>query len=434
MDDRDRDLTHLFGRDLDEIPLPPRGVWRRTQEKEHIVMRTSRSLLTAGAAVAVLVLALVVGLQLRDRSETAASPSASPRPSPTATAPGAVAPTASPSGAASSTPSAAASAILDDTFGFVVLGVGGSATIRSETGATIAAVNGLRFVASPIGDRVAYVVLDAGRPVIHVRTIATGVDVSRLSLGAADGITGIAWSTDGNGLLIGSGQGADTGPAPTTPALLQTIEVSGGGPTLVASRQDGKVYAPVAWDRTAKLAVAAETGAGGFASAYLTFDLSQSPARAKSVPVSGRAGIPTSSSDGKYAQLTDLDSREVRYWPIADLAAAKPAGTAATGGLWQPGSHRIGFLSGDALVLFDADAGSTRTVVRGLKTTIPTQTQPGGVTLAAFRADGSAIVLAEPRGTGATSTEYTLVRVVDGASATFKVESTDGISAAVRLR
>lgn len=430
MDDRDKDLTHLFVRDLDEIPLPPRGDWRRAPGKEHIAMRVSRSLLTAGAVAAVLVLALIVGLQLRDRTDTAAAPSTSPRPSPTSSAPGGVAPTVSPTTAASPSPVPSAGAVLNDSFGFIMTEVGASASIRGETGTTVATLNGFRFVVSPNGDRIAYVALEGRGAAVHVRTIAGGADRTGPSFGETEGgVTGMVWSTDGTGLLIASGRAADTGPVPTTPALLQAFDLSGGGPTLVATRQDGRVYAPIAWDRAAKFVAAAETGAGGFASAYFTFDLSQSPPRATSTPIAGRSSIPVASSDGKFALLSELDSKEVRYWPLADFSAIKKAGTATSGALWQPGSHRIGFIAGDAFLLFQVDDSTTATAFRGVKTGTPTQP---GASIRTFRADGSAVVLAVPVGTGLSTTDYAVTRLADGASVTF--QSPGGLTASVRLR
>lgn len=431
MDDRDKDLTHLFVRDLDEIPLPPRGAWRRAPRKEHIAMRTSRSLLTAGAAIAVLVLALVVGLQLRDRTETAASPSASPRPSASAsTAPGAVLPSPTPSSTASPTPAASTAPVLDGAFGFLVAQVGSVATILSETGTSGSSINGMQYVISPTGDRVAYVSVERGRGAIHILTIAGGADRTGPSFGEAEGgPTGMVWSNDGTGLLIGSGRGADTGPVPTTPALLQTFDLSSGTLTVIATRQDGKVYAPIAWDRVAKVAAAAETGAGGFGSAYLTFDLARSPVAVKSTPISGRSSIPRASSDAKLVLAQDADSREIRYWPLVDIAAMKSAGTTSAGALWQPGSHRIGSISGDAFVLFSADDGSTVTVVRGLKAGTPSQP---GAQLRTFRADGSAIVIGVPIGTGLGATDYTVTRIADGASVV--VQMTGGLFGSVRLR
>jgi len=431
MDDRDKDLTHLFVRDLDEIPLPPRGVWRRTQVKEHIAMRTSRSLLTAGAAIAVLVLALLIGLQLRDRSETAASPSASPRSSPSASAaPGAVAPSPISSGTASPTPAASTASVLNDGFGFVVIEVGSAATIRTETGTAVSSINGRQYVVSPTGDRIAYVATEGGRGVVHILTLAGGADRTGPSFGEPEGgPTSMVWSNDGTGLLIGSGRGADTGPAPTTPALLQTFDLSSGTSTVIATRRDGKVYAPIAWDRAAKLAAAAETGAGGFGSAYLTFDLSKSPVVVKSTPISGRSSIPRASGDGQFVLAQDTDSKEIKYWPLAYITAMKTIGAATLGALWQPGSHRIGFISGDAFMLFSADDGSMATVVRGLKAGTPTQP---GAQLRTFRADGSAIVIGVPIGTGLGATDYTVTRIADGASVV--VQMTGGLFGSVRLR
>src|SRR5438874_13437555 len=83
MDERDKDLTHLFVRDLDEIPLPPRDAWRRAQGRESTAMRASRAFLTAGAIAAVLAVALIVGFLLSQRPPRAANPSSSPTPSTT---------------------------------------------------------------------------------------------------------------------------------------------------------------------------------------------------------------------------------------------------------------------------------------------------------------------------------------------------------------
>lgn len=428
MDDRDKDLTHLFVRDLDAIPLPPRAAWRRSQKKEHIARRASRSLLTAGAAAAVLVLALVVGLQLRDRSDTVGSPSASPRPSPGATAPGAVAPTSGPTASIRATAIPSASAVLNDSFGFVVID-GSSKTLRSETGTAAGTIDGVPYAVSPTGDRIAYVVVDGGRAVVHVRTFAGSADRAGPSFGQEDGVTGIAWSGDGTGLLIATGRGVDTGPAPQAPARLQTFDLADGALAVIATRQDGKVYAPVAWDRAAKVAAAAETGAGGFGTAYLVFDLSRSAIAVKSTPLPGRMSIPRASSDGALILSQDVDSKEITYWPLGYIEAMKSIGTATLGALWQPGSHRIGFINGDALRLFDADDGSFRTAFRGIKG--GTATQPGAQ-LRAFRADGSAVILAQPVGTGAGATDYTVTRLADGTSVTF--QATGIVTLSVRLR
>lgn len=100
MPERENDLVSLFVRDLDRIELPPRERWQPAQRKESIFMRTSRTILYAGAVAAVLAVALIAGLALRDGGQVAAPPSATPAPSaPTAT----TAPTASPGPSASPT-------------------------------------------------------------------------------------------------------------------------------------------------------------------------------------------------------------------------------------------------------------------------------------------------------------------------------------------
>jgi len=83
--DTDKDLLHLFVRDLDEIELPPRDRWRPAPRKEPLLMKTGRYVLYASAAAAVLVLALIATFALRERDQVAATPS--PTSPPTATSP-----------------------------------------------------------------------------------------------------------------------------------------------------------------------------------------------------------------------------------------------------------------------------------------------------------------------------------------------------------
>jgi hypothetical protein len=75
MSDPDRDLIHLFVRDLDDIELPPRHRWRPATRRESHLMRTGRFILYACAVVAVLVIALIASFALRDGNRAAATPS-----------------------------------------------------------------------------------------------------------------------------------------------------------------------------------------------------------------------------------------------------------------------------------------------------------------------------------------------------------------------
>ena len=213
MDDRDKDLTGLFVRDLDEIALPPRGAWRRAPGRENTAMRASRYLLTAGAVVAVLVIALVVGLQLNQRQETAAGPSASPTPSATG-APIVQAPSPTAGSSATPAPSATASVsppasggIYNDDFGFAVFDVNRVETsIRKESSdARVATIQGQAVAVSPDGRQIAYFTSSQ----LRVASAANPASVTfSSSLNANERGGGIAWSDDGANLLysVNTGQ------------------------------------------------------------------------------------------------------------------------------------------------------------------------------------------------------------------------------------
>jgi hypothetical protein len=90
MADREKDLVHLFVRDLDDIELPPRDRWRPTRKKESYLVKTSKFVLSAAAVAAVLILALLASFVLRDQNDVAATPSPTSTTntaSPTASAP-----------------------------------------------------------------------------------------------------------------------------------------------------------------------------------------------------------------------------------------------------------------------------------------------------------------------------------------------------------
>jgi hypothetical protein len=116
MANQDKDLTHLFVRDLDDIPLPERDKWRPTPRKESQLMKTSRFVLYAGAFAAVLVVALIASFQLRGSNQVATSPS------PTASSTTSPAPTASATPAVTtttpSTPTGVSTGAITGRFGY----------------------------------------------------------------------------------------------------------------------------------------------------------------------------------------------------------------------------------------------------------------------------------------------------------------------------
>ncbi len=455
MDDRDKDLTGLFVRDLDEIPLPAHGAWRRVSGRETYLMRASRTLLAAGAAVAVLAIALLLGTQLRDRNETAASPSASPTPS--ASGPAIVAPSASPTLNPSATPSAnsaPAGVIYNDNFGFIVEEAGG-ARIRNEVSAPVAnipastRIDGQGFAVSPDGTQIAYWTVKTSAQQSQLQIISAA---NPQSLGASSSLSAnedggvIIWANDSSAVaytVITPGPPVQTGP----PAVTSTIRTfntrpgTGGPGQVVVQWNDAfKFIQPIAWDRAANALAAGVTGEGGFMTDYILVNTATPQANAKRTPVTGRVIMNSvrASTDAKFVVGTDADSG-FSYWPLADYSAkVAPAESkyAQTGALWRPGTHEIGFIGpSDQFWLCNVE----RNTPLGCGTTAFSGV-PAGAFVRAFRADGSAVVLAVSGGGGAQTT-YTLVKFTNdpfAAKATggerVSFQDVSGLRTSVRFR
>ncbi len=452
MNDRDKDLTHLFVRDLDEIPLPARGVWRPTARKGTILMRSSRNLLTAGAVVAVLAIALIVGLQLNQRQQGVAVPSSSP----TATAP--IVATSGPTGkdnqvitcpqpnascAATGTPSSS-NGIYDDAFGFIVT-ENLQDKIRTESSnARGPSFSSSGYAVSPDGTRLAFwtqapseaaggpqqlFVYDLARPTVLVASSA---------LGANERGGGIVWSNDNRGITYA----IQTGPQPTS-SVIWAWDLASGGPAKVAlsSTQPGAFYVPIAWDRTRLSLVAAGlSGPGGFMTDYVTVNPAVAGS-ARSVKVQFdqliRVFSVRASSDAAFALA--LDATGFTYWPIDTMTGAgkHPAESKyglSGGAVWRPGTHEIGFIGPSnqfwlCNVERETPLGCGTTAFSGV---------PDGAHVQAFRADGSAVLLGVSLSGSTNPTSYTLVRFGSDPKATSgdRVAFTDvsGITASVRLR
>ena len=382
---------------------------------------TQRNLLIVVALVGGLAIAVIVGLQLDERPQSAAGPSNVPRASASASGLPNISPSAATASAAST--SAAAGSVVNDRFGFVTMATGPAFNIVSETGPFAASgFSGQAAAASPTGDRVAYLQYSEGTVRLRVRTVADGIERVVVAL-TGENATGLAWSNDGTGLLLSVGTAADTGPASTTPATLRTVDVASGAMQVIAQRTDGKIYKPLAWDRPGKLAAAADTGPGGFDTAYVTVDLAPTPARATSAAVTGRVSM-QASADAKFVSSADLDNGDVRWWPLARYAAAATVGKATQARpVWRPGTSQVGWVENGELRLFDAVGGGAATAVRGLGS---------NVRLATFRADGSAAVLATQVTPTAGGTTFSIVDLGSGARDDLNV--TGNIVFSVRLR
>ena len=453
MDDRDKDLTHLFVRDLDEIPLPARGAWRRVSGRETIAMRSSRYLLTAGAVVAVLAIALIIGLQLNQRQQNAAFPSASPTAS---ASPATVAnPTASQS--ATATPPAATGtpppggAIYNDAFGFIVAPGSNStaATIRKEsTIAPVATFDQQGFAVSPDGTRIAYWTPESNSTRSELRVVTAAAPSSpqfSSSLSANEHGGGIAWSSDGTSLLYTVNTGD-----PTTSSTIRMVDLRSGGAAQVVltSNAAGVILKPIAWSSSTHVAAVGETGEGGFMSTYDVINFTSNP------PTSTRANVPvqipmssvTASSDALFAVGLDLNARGFTYWPLQTMSGAghhpPESKYGVTGFAWRPGTHEIGFIGpSNQFWLCDVDKenplGCGRTAFSGVSE---------GAFVKAFRADGSAVLLQSSTAPAFGQATYTLVTFTNdpfAAKATGgeRVTFTDvgglggsGIAASVRFR
>jgi len=391
MDERDKDLTHLFVRDLDEIPLPPRGERRRAQRRETIAMRSRRYLLTAGAIVAVLAIALIAGFQLRDRNATVANPNASPRPEITSL-PIIVRP--SPTSGPNPTTMPGGDILLDDRFGFIVNAGGGFAgtvyRIQTETGTRIGEFSGYAPAVSPDGRQVAY--WQAGGPGAALRLIDPAKPTETRTLltlpSTERGGGSILWSPDRTALVIAvysadSFEGVDGGPKV---ASLRTLSINGGAPREVAQLTNGRVLLPVAWDQKTGTIGAEESGAGGFMSAYDSIVLrANNDIQLERTAVQGRVIGVQGSPDGTRILGIWMDENTVHIWPTANFGAAFPVGKGGTlnGARWRPGSPQV-WWSVDLDIGWFMPQTDSSAVMYG-----------GAVPLAidSFRPDGSAVVL-----------------------------------------
>jgi len=400
----------------------------------------SRNVWIAAAVVVVLALVIVVGLQTRqgDVAVGSPSPTVSGKASASATSAAATA-----TAAASSSPAATqGSAVYNDDFGFIVTDVGASATIRSESGAPRQGLSfsAQGFAVSPDGKNIAYWTLGTSSGPQQLRTFTTlgnATEQTWVTLAAGQRGGGIAWSTDGAGLLYSTETGNFGIGGGTNSATLNVYELAAigrHGTTIDTQTNTGSLYRPIAWDRAANLAAAGLTGEGATMTFYVTVRINpdgSGTAQRVDNRSTQSTGMPMGSvraaTDAKLVLGVDSGSGNVMYWPLADIAAKKTAsGTGRTGALWQPGTHKIGFISTDGgFVLFQADDGSASTPFRGVK---------AGSIVRSFRADGTAVVLSfiPPGSTGLGSVDYTLTRLADGASATF--QATGGLGASVRLR
>jgi hypothetical protein len=413
----------------------------------------TRYLWIAAAVVAVLAIVIVVGLWSPEQPTSVASPTASasasvPRPSTTASSP--PSPSSTNVGSIGPTGGTGVNALYNDDFGFVVSGGDGPphATIRKEsanagTGTTQLAPQALAV--SPDGKQIAYWTLFSTPPELRILNASTGSEQTLVTMAADQRGGGVVWSSDGAGLLYSTEKGSFGIGGGTNSATLDVYEFAASGKrgTVDAQTNTGWLYRPIAWDRAANVAAAGLTGEGAGLSFYVTVQMDRISSSASPIVtrVDTRSrttlGMPIgsirASSDAKFVLGVDIDSGDIKWWPLADIAASKSqAGAGKRGALWRPGTHEIGFMSAEQLWLGDVDKagalGLCCTAFSGASATS---------TIRMFRADGTAVLLGVPAGNPYLA-NYTLVRLgtdpksTSGDRVTF--QDLGGIFASVRFR
>ena len=293
---------------------------------------------------------------------------------------------------------------------------------------------------SPDGHRVAYWIWGASPPglgslaltKLAVYDAITGTTRELLTLSSEAG-SGVVWSTDGTGLLIGVGSAAvgfNEGPKL---ARLRTIDVATGmtqdiGPTvgsIPASRgplipgaqpppsatqspPGNVVFRPLFWDRAADRVVAVLAGPNtSYADQVMVID----HGAAHSIGREGDQFLADSvsmSPDGKTIAAARTRDFALVAWPVDDYAARRelvPASGERTLSLWwRPRSDQLYFVHDNALTN-DATKWSRLEVWRPLVDSprvVDPSSDVGGVT---FRFDGSSYLLRRVDASAANSYE-----------------------------
>jgi hypothetical protein len=207
---------------------------------------------------------------------------------------------------------------------------------------------------------------------------------------AADETGGeILWSSDGSALLIwvtGS-KNPSLREVGLADSVVRTFAELAPLPT-------GMFWHLVGYDRAAGIVGAAETGDGGFMAAYLVIRGAPRVAVSRMPSTPLLAFVARVSPDGSRVLAIDREGQSVRIWPLSDYGQGfdVPAGNGRRiwSAFWRPGpGGEVGWAVDDRVDLFVPQTSSVQTIYRN----------PGGgdpvAGIAVFRADGSAVVIAD---------------------------------------
>lgn len=173
------------------------------------------------------------------------------------------------------------------------------------------------FGFSPDGSRLTYWTASAGAAELHVLEFGGSDRVIATFPGRRSG--GIAWSTDGTGLLVSVADCGD--PRFLIPRVLMAVDLAtctsrevyrGIGPS-------GASVVPLVWRRTPEIFAAYETGPGGFSFGYTVIRPGQPPVRTEP---DGRVIGMAASSDGTFVSGNWLDEGmgTIKVWSVDDFS------------------------------------------------------------------------------------------------------------------
>lgn len=286
-------------------------------------------------------------------------------PAPPATSPALVA-TASASPTPPPTPTPTPHPLLSDRYGLII--DSGSAIVRSELDATaIAQLRGDPFIGavSPDGRKIAY--WERGLWVLELSASPKPRQIVSLAEGEFVPIStggGVAWSSDGTGLLIAVVR--DHPPRPSGPpdhsfaySTLRQVDLATGSVREILREAPGFPFFPLAWDRANRMSAAVSWGPGGFAMGYVV--VRDDGTRVQPGPPSGPQQIAETgpgafeaSPDARYMLLSTFftdDPQGVLVWPLADrsrVTVLEPHdGDRVVGARWRRGDELLVSISTD---------------------------------------------------------------------------------------
>ncbi len=204
---------------------------------------------------------------------------------------------------------------------------------------------------------------------------------------------GVAWSSDGTGLLIAvdsrdhaSGLGADS---PSLYATLRHVDLASGSVREIARNERGLWFGPVAWDRARGIAAAVEVGPGGFAPTYVLVRDGAAPIRTPFGMETAPHFVRAAPDASRVFAVGWRPISALYVWPLAEperRSTMHPAtGERVATAMWRNAGEIVVSIDGDVPAAHRLEAwpleGPRRVLLRG------------ATDLSAVRPDGTAAIV-----------------------------------------